>query len=75
MLTWTKPFVEIFLPSADWTTLKRKFEQFPDEITFFAANAAADFESTDATSVHPVTWGTFSGKEYVFENVLRYRPN
>jgi methylenetetrahydrofolate reductase (NADPH) len=65
-----KPFVEIFLPTADWTKLKRKFEEFPDEITFFAANVAGDFESTDAQSVNPVTWGTFPGKEIITPTII-----
>ncbi|TID22755.1 methylenetetrahydrofolate reductase [Venturia nashicola] len=65
-----KPFVEIFLPAADWTKLKRKFEAYPEEITFFAANAAGDFESTDTRSVNPVTWGTFPGKEIVTPTII-----
>ncbi|KIW07243.1 methylenetetrahydrofolate reductase [Verruconis gallopava] len=65
-----KPFVEFFLPAADWTSLKKKLEQLPDEITYFAGNAHGDFESSDLKSVNPVTWGTFPGKEIITPTII-----
>jgi methylenetetrahydrofolate reductase (NADPH) len=65
-----KPFVEFFLPTSDWTALKKKFENLPDEITYFAGNAHGNFESSDLKSVNPVTWGTFPGKEIITPTII-----
>jgi methylenetetrahydrofolate reductase (NADPH) len=65
-----KPFVELFLPTSDWKTLKAKIQDLPEEVTYFAGNAAGDFEASDAKSVNPVTWGTFPGKEYGYSSSL-----
>lgn len=57
--------MELFIPSRDWAKLKRRLEAYAEEITFFAGNARGEFESSDAESINPVTWGVFRGKEYV----------
>lgn len=64
-----KPFVELFLPCRDWEKLKRTLQDTED-VTFFASNGKGDFESSDADSVNPVTWGTFSGKEIVTPTII-----
>lgn len=64
-----KPFVEFFLPSADWAALKPKLDAHP-QVTYFAGNAAGDIESSDEESVNPVTWGTFAGKEIVTPTII-----
>jgi len=64
-----KPFVEFFLPSADWKRLRRKLEQ-DEQVTYLAGNASGDFASSDEQSVNPVTWGTFTGKEIVTPTII-----
>lgn len=64
-----KPFVEFFLPSADWRRLKSELDDDMD-ITFFAANASGDLVSSDVESVNPVTWGTFAGKEIITPTII-----
>lgn len=60
---WQKPFVELFLPGQDWNKLKIRLDDCKDQATYFAGNAAGDFEATDEHAVNPVTWGAFKGKE------------
>ncbi|OAL43167.1 methylenetetrahydrofolate reductase-like protein [Pyrenochaeta sp. DS3sAY3a] len=64
-----KPFVEFFIPSAQFATLKARLDAH-DQITYFAGNAAGDFEASDEGSVNPVTWGTFAGKEIVTPTII-----
>ena len=64
-----KPFIEFFLPAADWRRLQAQLDDDP-EVTFFASNAAGDFVSSDAESVNPVTWGTFAGKEIITPTII-----
>jgi len=64
-----KPFVELFLPSRDWKQLKAKLDPLT-QVTYFAGNAAGNFEASDETSVNPVTWGTFPGKEIVTPTII-----
>lgn len=64
-----KPFVEFFIPSAEWENLRGKFDKDP-QITYFAGNARGDFVSTDEESVNPVTWGTFTGKEIITPTII-----
>ncbi|KAI6834313.1 methylenetetrahydrofolate reductase-like protein [Hortaea werneckii] len=64
-----KPFVELFLPSADWQRLK-PILQADDQVTYYAGNAAGDFQSSDENSVNPVTWGTFAGKEIITPTII-----
>ena len=66
-----KPFVEFFLSSKDWEGLRRKLEGMEgDEVTYFAGNGLGEFAASDEASVNPVTWGSFSGKEYVSDLTL-----
>jgi len=64
-----KPFVEFFLPAAQFHALKPRLDAH-DQITYFAANAAAAFEAKDEHAVNPVTWGTFAGKEIVTPTII-----
>ncbi|KAF2171148.1 hypothetical protein M409DRAFT_51359 [Zasmidium cellare ATCC 36951] len=64
-----KPFVEFFIPSADWKKLQGKLDQHP-QITYFAGNGKGDFISSDEESVNPVTWGTFTGKEIITPTII-----
>lgn len=64
-----KPFVEFFIPSADFKTLKPRLDAH-DQITYFAGNAKGDFEASQEDSVNPVTWGTFAGKEIVTPTII-----
>lgn len=64
-----KPFVEFFIPSHAFAALKPRLDAH-DQITYFAANAAADFEASDELAVNPVTWGTFAGKEIVTPTII-----
>lgn len=64
-----KPFVEIFLPSADWKRLRPLLER-EEEVTYFAGNAAGEFASSDEKSVNPVTWGAFAGKEIITPTII-----
>ncbi|KAK5747077.1 methylenetetrahydrofolate reductase 1 [Elasticomyces elasticus] len=64
-----KPFVELFLPAADWQRLCANLDA-DEQVTYFAGNAAGDFESTNEQSVNPVTWGTFTGKEIITPTII-----
>ncbi|KAK5240044.1 methylenetetrahydrofolate reductase 1, partial [Cryomyces antarcticus] len=63
------PFVELFLPSADWEKLQRKLADH-EEVSYFAGNAAGDFAASDEESVNPVTWGSFAGKEIITPTII-----
>ncbi|KAF1935537.1 methylenetetrahydrofolate reductase-like protein [Clathrospora elynae] len=64
-----KPFVEFFIPSAQFFALKPKLDAH-DQITYFAGNARGDFEASQEDGVNPVTWGTFAGKEIVTPTII-----
>lgn len=64
-----KPFVEFFVPAAQFETLKSRLDAH-DQVTYFAGNAAGDFEASAEESVNPVTWGTFAGKEIVTPTII-----
>ncbi|PSN75321.1 methylenetetrahydrofolate reductase 2 [Corynespora cassiicola Philippines] len=64
-----KPFVEFFLPSADWEKLKPRLDAH-EQVTYFAGNAKGDFEASNEEGVNPVTWGTFTGKEIVTPTII-----
>jgi methylenetetrahydrofolate reductase (NADPH) len=67
-----KPFVEFFIPSADWAKLKPKLDAH-EQVTYFAGTARheqGEFEASDEESVNPVTWGTFAGKEIVTPTII-----
>ena len=64
-----KPFVEFFIPSAAFAELKPHLDAH-EQITYFAGNAAGDFEASQEDGVNPVTWGTFAGKEIVTPTII-----
>jgi len=64
-----KPFVEFFIPASQFAQLKTRLDAH-DQITYFAGNAAGDFEASSEESVNPVTWGTFAGKEIVTPTII-----
>lgn len=64
-----KPFVEFFIPAAQFNKLKERLDAH-DQVTYFAGNAAGDFEASNEESVNPVTWGTFAGKEIVTPTII-----
>ncbi|KAF2702860.1 methylenetetrahydrofolate reduct [Pleomassaria siparia CBS 279.74] len=64
-----KPFVELFVPSADWKALQLRLDAH-EQITYFAGNASGDFEASSDDGVNPVTWGTFSGKEIITPTII-----
>ncbi|OSS46634.1 hypothetical protein B5807_08966 [Epicoccum nigrum] len=64
-----KPFVEFFIPSTDFAKLKPRLDEH-EQITYFAGNAAGDFEAKQEDGVNPVTWGTFAGKEIVTPTII-----
>ncbi|OAL00026.1 MTHFR-domain-containing protein [Phaeosphaeriaceae sp. SRC1lsM3a] len=64
-----KPFVEFFIPSAQFHKLKERLDAH-DQVTYFAGNAQGDFEASNEESVNPVTWGTFAGKEIVTPTII-----
>lgn len=68
-LVFQKPFVEFFLPAADWAKLQPRL-QAHDQVTYFASNAAGDFEASNKEGVNPVTWGSFTGKEIVTPTII-----
>lgn len=76
-----KAFVELFLPSKDWKSLKEKLtnEDNEDAVSWYAANAKGDYFSSDADSVaingeggstNAVTWGAFPGKEIITPTII-----
>lgn len=67
---YQKPFVEFFLPKVAWQSLREKLEERSGEFTYFAGNAAGDFEATDEFSLNPVTWGAFKGKEIITPTII-----
>ncbi|KAF1993550.1 MTHFR-domain-containing protein [Amniculicola lignicola CBS 123094] len=66
-----KPFVEFFIPSADFDILKPRLIAHA-QITFFAANSRGAFECSEGAEegVNPVTWGTFAGKEIITPTII-----
>jgi len=67
---YQKPFVELFLPASDWNTLREKLEKRGNEFTYFAGNAAGEFQASDEESLNPVTWGAFKGKEIITPTII-----
>jgi len=64
-----KPFVEFFLPNADWERLRARLLDHP-QVTYFAGNAQGAFMSNHPDSVNPVTWGCFAGKEIITPTIV-----
>lgn len=50
--------------------LREKLEQRGDEFTYFAGNAAGEFQASDEMSLNPVTWGAFKGKEIITPTII-----
>ena len=67
---WQKPFVEFFLPAADWIKLKTKLDSTHEEFVYFAGNGPGTFQSNNEKSVNPVTWGAFQGKEIISPTII-----
>jgi methylenetetrahydrofolate reductase (NADPH) len=78
-----KSFVEFFIPTAEWSTLKAKLSspELRDSVCFYAGNAKGDFDSSDSSgglassaeggaSTNAVTWGVFPGKEIVTPTII-----
>jgi len=78
-----KAFVELFIPSQDWKILHEKLKSsgIRDDVSFYASNAAGDFDSSDnaipidsteqiASSTNAVTWGAFPGKEIITPTII-----
>lgn len=68
-LVFQKPFVEFFIPAADWAVLKPRLDAH-EQVTYFAGNAAGDFDASNEEGVNPVTWGAFTGKEIVTPTII-----
>ncbi|KAL5399078.1 hypothetical protein PMIN03_000869 [Paraphaeosphaeria minitans] len=68
-LVFQKPFVEFFLPAADWAKLQPRLRAH-GQVTYFASNAAGDFQASKEEGVNPVTWGSFTGKEIVTPTII-----
>ncbi|KAI9722993.1 MAG: hypothetical protein M1812_001442 [Candelaria pacifica] len=64
-----KAFVELFLPTSDWTKLQTKLSKLED-VSYYAGNVAGEFNSSDSESVNAVTWGTFPGKEIITPTII-----
>lgn len=76
-----KAFVEFFLPKDDWFKLREKMQtaEIEGTVTWYAANAAGTFESSDLSgglgrettaSTNAVTWGVFPGKEIITPTII-----
>lgn len=76
-----KAFVELFLPSKDWQSLREKLtnEDNKDAVSSYAANAKGDYFTSGPNSVtingeggstNAVTWGTFPGKEIITPTII-----
>jgi len=78
-----KAFVELFIPSKDWKILHEKLKSpaIRDDVSFYASNAAGDFDSSDntipvdpteqnASATNAVTWGAFPGKEIITPTII-----
>lgn len=78
-----KAFVEFFVPSSVWDTLRSKLAspEVRDSICFYAVNANNDFVSSDTSggaasstgsgnSTNAVTWGVFPSKEIVTPTII-----
>ncbi|KAF1812346.1 methylenetetrahydrofolate reductase-like protein [Eremomyces bilateralis CBS 781.70] len=66
---YQKAFVEFFVPSKDWDTLRERLAN-EDEVTYFAGNFAGSTSASDIESVNPVTWGAFNGKEIITPTII-----
>ncbi|KAF5005760.1 hypothetical protein FDECE_7817 [Fusarium decemcellulare] len=77
-----KSFVEFFIPTTEWNTLKEKLvsSEYCDSVCFYAGNGHGDFVSSDnghvnggaapGPSTNAVTWGVFPGKEIITPTII-----
>lgn len=78
-----KSFVEFFIPSNEWETLRAKLvsSELQDYVCFYASNARGDYVSSDIgghvngstegnPSTNAVTWGVFPGKEIITPTII-----
>lgn len=80
-----KAFVELFLPSKDWKSLKEKLtnEENKEVVSWYAANSKGDYFSSDSITINgvgtrgdeggstnAVTWGAFPGKEIITPTII-----
>ncbi|KAG5807235.1 hypothetical protein H9Q71_008202 [Fusarium xylarioides] len=78
-----KSFVEFFIPTNEWDTLKVKLTspELQDSVCFYASNARGDYLSSDSSdhvngsteagpSTNAVTWGVFPGKEIITPTII-----
>lgn len=70
-----KAFVEMFIPSSDWSVLKSKLQspEVEGEVSWYASNAKGEFESSmpeGEGSTNAVTWGAFPGKEIITPTII-----
>ncbi|KAI1072233.1 hypothetical protein LB507_002837 [Fusarium sp. FIESC RH6] len=78
-----KSFVEFFIPSNEWETLRTKLvsSELQDYVCFYASNARGDYVSSDIgghvngstegnPSTNAVTWGVFPGKEIITPTII-----
>jgi methylenetetrahydrofolate reductase (NADPH) len=66
-----KAFVELFLPSTDWSTLHAKLTDpsIAESVSWYAANDAGEFVSSSGAT-NAVTWGVFPGKEIITPTII-----
>ncbi|QSZ33877.1 hypothetical protein DSL72_005451 [Monilinia vaccinii-corymbosi] len=69
-----KAFVELFLPTSMWETLRAKLTSpaLRDTVSFYASNSKGDFSCSDKSvgSTNAVTWGAFPGKEIITPTII-----
>jgi methylenetetrahydrofolate reductase (NADPH) len=74
-----KAFVELFIPSSDWTTLHAKLtsHEIAPLVSWYAANSKGELISSDPeldvgeqSSTNAVTWGAFPGKEIITPTII-----
>jgi len=73
-----KAFVELFIPSSDFTVLLEKLgrPEIAEETSFYASNAKGEFISSSSAngggsnSTNAVTWGAFPGKEIITPTII-----
>lgn len=80
-----KAFVELFLPSKDWTYLNAKLtnEENKEVVSWYVANAKGEYFSSDSITINgvgtrgdeggstnAVTWGAFPGKEIITPTII-----
>ncbi|KAK6581051.1 hypothetical protein PZA11_006539 [Diplocarpon coronariae] len=74
-----KAFVEIFIPSSEWVSLRAKLASatIAPNVSWYASNASGTFLSSspnssegNSGSTNAVTWGAFPGKEIITPTII-----